>query len=362
MTQNPDANASLRRNIALAVVATLIWLLALEGLARLFVSPQDAQIHREHASMITVLGLPSLNATMEFDPTLFWQLRDGLRDHLVEGEVRGTPISFRVSTTDRMRSPALGPKGDVVRILALGDSCTFGLGVEDDETWPAQLQAMLAERGVAAEVVNAGVPGYTAFQGLRWLEARAEELDPDLLIVSFGFNDRDLWSSRSDLETARSLQVPRWESVASRSRLYIGMRRLLRPGPPEPVLPEDPAAAKAALRARLARGAVPRLSPDEFADVLGQIEASGRARGSGVIFATWPFRSQVDQGLRQTVRYQTLQEQVARRLEIPLVHLAPAFIDAGGALFVDHVHASPAGNRVAARAMLPAVLKAIGRE
>jgi acyl-CoA thioesterase-1 len=55
-----------------------------------------------------------------------------------------------------------------VNIVALGASNTYGQGigrhsggVPSSEAWPAQLQAMLRAKGIAAHVTNAGIPGDT---------------------------------------------------------------------------------------------------------------------------------------------------------------------------------------------------------
>lgn len=84
---------------------------------------------------------------------------------------------------------------ETYRIVCLGDSFTFGLGVRDDETYPRLLEQRLADRfpGIDVQVLNAGVPGYGTADELRFLESRIDLLDPDLVIVQFlaenDFND-----------------------------------------------------------------------------------------------------------------------------------------------------------------------------
>lgn len=73
-------------------------------------------------------------------------------------------------------------------IVALGDSNTSGFGVDQEEAFPARLQAMLRRRGRAVHVVNAGVPGDT-FGGML---DRVDESVPArtrLVIVQGGYND-----------------------------------------------------------------------------------------------------------------------------------------------------------------------------
>jgi acyl-CoA thioesterase-1 len=80
------------------------------------------------------------------------------------------------------------PVSTTPRIVALGDSLTAGLGLPRDEAYPALLQEKLIEEGYAYEVVNAGISGDTAADGLRrtnW----ALEGNVRLLIVALGAND-----------------------------------------------------------------------------------------------------------------------------------------------------------------------------
>jgi lysophospholipase L1-like esterase len=82
---------------------------------------------------------------------------------------------------------------DEIRLLALGDSITFGWELSEDEaTWPGQLQALLdhqARPGRSFRVINAGVPRYTSEQVLRFLRDRLDELQPDLVVLCVGWND-----------------------------------------------------------------------------------------------------------------------------------------------------------------------------
>lgn len=103
------------------------------------------------------------------------------------GEVRGTKVRYN---SLGLRGPELRDDGSK-RILAIGDSCTWGWGAEQDETYPAVLQRLLDERNGrgAYQVINAGVPGYTSYQGLLYLRERGLSLDPSIVIAAYGFND-----------------------------------------------------------------------------------------------------------------------------------------------------------------------------
>lgn len=71
------------------------------------------------------------------------------------------------------------------RVLVLGDSFTYGLGVQDEETFCARLAAGLP----GLEVVNAGVNGYGTGQQLLALREEGLAFAPDVVIVGFFAND-----------------------------------------------------------------------------------------------------------------------------------------------------------------------------
>lgn len=74
-------------------------------------------------------------------------------------------------------------------IVAMGDSLTAGLGVPEDQAYPAQLGRRLADDGHRYKVVNAGVSGETSSGALSRVQWVIESLDPDIVILETGAND-----------------------------------------------------------------------------------------------------------------------------------------------------------------------------
>jgi acyl-CoA thioesterase-1 len=77
------------------------------------------------------------------------------------------------------------------QVVALGASNTRGYGVNEAQSYPAQLQAMLQVRGSGLRVTNEGVPGDTTGEML----ARLASAVPDgtkIVILQFGTNDARL--------------------------------------------------------------------------------------------------------------------------------------------------------------------------
>jgi acyl-CoA thioesterase I len=75
-----------------------------------------------------------------------------------------------------------------VKIVALGDSLTAGLGLPEKDGFVPRLQAALAAKGIAAAIVNAGVSGDTAAGALARLDWSVPD-DTDAVIIELGAND-----------------------------------------------------------------------------------------------------------------------------------------------------------------------------
>ena len=94
----------------------------------------------------------------------------------------------RITTNDfGLRGPALpvGHPPGLRRVLALGDSFTFGDAVEADEAWPARLETLLNQgRPVDRwQVVNAGIPGHGTGQQLLMYRMLEDRLRPDAVVL-----------------------------------------------------------------------------------------------------------------------------------------------------------------------------------
>jgi len=75
-----------------------------------------------------------------------------------------------------------------VTVVALGDSLTAGFGLPADATFTTKLSRALAQKGIAASVVNAGVSGDTAGGGLERLDWSVPQ-GTDAVILELGAND-----------------------------------------------------------------------------------------------------------------------------------------------------------------------------
>lgn len=96
------------------------------------------------------------------------------------------------TNAEGFRGPAWTParRAAGLRVLCLGDSCTFGRGVDEGEDYPSQLEVALRASGFGdVAVFNAGVPGYDTVQEDTVHAALQPELSPQVVIVGWLPND-----------------------------------------------------------------------------------------------------------------------------------------------------------------------------
>ncbi len=116
-------------------------------------------------------------------PTRGWENRPGIRAEMGDAEysttVQHDSWGFRGAEISRQK-----PR-DRYRILVLGDSFTYGMGVGDQETFCARLEKL----DPRLQVINAGVIGYDTGQELLLLRDQGLSFSPDLVLVAFFWND-----------------------------------------------------------------------------------------------------------------------------------------------------------------------------
>lgn len=127
----------------------------------------------------------SYGATVEreADPALGWRLRAA---DLAYGE---SGIPLRINShgfRDQKWLPADSGQEFDLRIAVLGDSVTFGAGVEESERWTDLLEESIrAETPQRATIVmNFGLPGYTLEQMAQCYEHVVRPYKPDLVLLA----------------------------------------------------------------------------------------------------------------------------------------------------------------------------------
>jgi acyl-CoA thioesterase-1 len=109
--------------------------------------------------------------------------------HFVHAAVCSVALLFVADVFAVMVAPARAETGvKPIKIVALGDSLTAGLGLPESEGFVARLQGALAAKGLNATIINAGVSGDTASDALARLDWSVPD-DTDAVIVEIGAND-----------------------------------------------------------------------------------------------------------------------------------------------------------------------------
>lgn len=144
------------------------------------------------------------------------------------GARRGTPTNSR-GYRDLERGPAR-PVG-VRRALALGDSFTWGAGVEFDDAWPQRLERGLKRRrGETWEVVSLARRGMDTAEEARQLADEGLSYGPEVVILGYCLNDSEDaqgWERRRAGEWAQARaerQSGQAPPLAERSALYRFVR------------------------------------------------------------------------------------------------------------------------------------------
>ncbi|GEM_PF-2358618 len=184
-----------RGRLALAAGSLLATLLVLEvGLRVLGIDPMSDLRDR-------ILQINHFAIRASVNPRRAYELVPG-----AQGPAHRCFISIN-SHGMRDKERELPKAADLLRILVIGDSVTFGVHVEAEQTFPALLEQRCGERDIQAEVFNMGVVGYDTRQSLAFLEETGLAFKPDIVILAHCMNDVE--DASVDIALLESLKVSR---------------------------------------------------------------------------------------------------------------------------------------------------------
>jgi len=331
-------------NVALGIFSTIIGLAGGEALCRAVANDRPPLRFEAFADRMedgSVMQAVVTSAVVR-DPDLFWRLAPDTT--LSTNPWMPGLVANRQGLRESADIPIPKPSGEV-RILFLGDSCTFGWGLEEADGLVARVEATLRSRFPRRPIqcINAGVPAYTAFQGWRYLIGEGLAYQPDLVVVTFGNNESISWDGRSDFEHHAAWQA----SLPPAGLRWSALARLAWQ------------AAASPLPAAEARR--PRLTPEEFRLALERIAKASAAAGADLLYISWPVRENLEPHRSASDRH-PLQRVIAEigahpptpRLEIlDLVPVAQGLAthQALSVLYLDQIHATAFANRAYGRAV-----------
>ncbi len=202
---------ALLAKLTLSIVLIVLLFAAIEFAAGFFLLPREV-ISSDSASDVdsvsaTIAWLWINPAPLREDPDFLWRNEPlATRTQYINPQAYGSTAEWTIENNSLgFRGPEVRTDSsakDGYRVLCIGDSVTFGFNADQDDSYPAQLAGFLSARQPEKdiEVINAGVPGWTWLQGVRFLERRGLALEPDLVIMSHGVNDQLMRALVTDAE------------------------------------------------------------------------------------------------------------------------------------------------------------------
>jgi len=349
--------ADLAKNVALSFISTALLLFLLEMVLR----------------VTEVVPVRSLEyATPEMWKTNPGPLRPG--HSYADKFKRGLPYRVTVNNLGfRGRDVPLEKQPGALRVLCLGDSYTFGAYVDDEETWPAQLESALSELipSRPLEVINAGISGFTIVDELDFVKEQGLGLEPDLVVVAFVLNDlADLTRrvssremlKRSSVENASFPMGPikaRLRQTAIYNALFLIKAYVRRS------TGSDPTIQQVDIRHLLAPPYDQATLDlfERYEQHLGEMKRLLDSNKTPLVLLVFPYWEQISKGASDEAQRRLAA--IAAKLELPVVDLLPAYRrhDPTGRRFFhmpwDH-HPSARGYRRAARELSASIEPLIG--
>lgn len=363
LIQKPKQKLSAKRRLAYVFAIYLVFVLvlvAIEVIARLtmpHISSLDLFVVTSQQK--AQVADPSHVGIFEGDPLLLWRLRPNLENVYWDYTVVST-------NSDHFRSFNPGQsleskQAGTIRVVCLGDSVTFGYRVppvwpdkpnDYDREWlpyPTLLEKQLrsANPTQKIEVITMAVPGYTSHQGLAWLSRDVGWLQPDLLIVSFGWNDTSVSDvpDREAIKINRTAVAVRW--LVDHSQAFAHATHWLRNREAKNRAPET--------AVNLRPGS--RVSQEEYLQNMTAIEQVAQQHNAQVIVIGAPYRDTspaAPEGASMLQYRQALGKAMAQN-NVPYLEvreLTEAAYPANEGWFGERIHPNHMGHRLLASELL----------
>ena len=137
---------------------------------------------------------PPLIYQKSTNPDLSYELKPNLNAKAFRSRITTNSMGLRMGEIDPAKPT----------IAILGDSITFGYGLQDNQTIPYHIGQNFSDYNV----INGGTPGYNVRQEAALYEEKVAQFDPKALVLIFYFND--LGAKTAFLHTDGTLRPEGW--------------------------------------------------------------------------------------------------------------------------------------------------------
>lgn len=250
------------KRLLTGILSFLIALAVIELLARaVFVFVRDADIEKNKEGDWFV-----------YSPDLGWERKPGF-DNTFGGVRRSfDQQGFLIGDEGKLSD------GVQKKIIFIGDSNTFGNDSPVEKIFPSLVDSLLP----AAVTINLAAPGYTSYQGKVLLRKILQRLQPDLIVVSFNYNDRRYVLTPQDADSKETFQhsfelarQQQWIATLEKSYTFRALRSGLRSFgiiSNEKVLPVS------------VDSLFPRVTPENYRTNLSEMAATAQQNRIPVVF------------------------------------------------------------------------------
>ncbi len=377
---------SLRQKLVGGITVALMAFLALEGVLRVVIPADTARRFEQINQIVIFLGTQKSELMLDFDSQRFWKLKPNIQ---IE-DPQNTFWQGTVSNSLGFRSPEfpLARSPNTLRVVCFGDSSTFGIGSRMEDTWPSQLKQLLnddlrpgsvlpaakSEDSVYSrvEVINAGVPGYSSYQGLQHMLQQLDRLQPDVVFASYANNDFWHWDQKTDAEHAATLSGSGVRNVVFQSRivqLIAGLHDRFSSSSLHSESVALPSPNQHWAMAATMNYVSPvdewarRVPIDSFRDNLEQMADLCRNRGVVFVPVKWPDQPQASGEWSPRIEYQDVIDEIAVARGLQVADVVAMFQKNSWAQDTyipnDIVHVNKDGNQLAATAARNAIRRAL---
>lgn len=202
--------------ISLSAFSLLFALVGAELLLRAFhpVEYYRPEEPREHDGWESLLHRPSSV------PGLTYELAPNRRRNTHGAPVRTNRFGMRDT------EPRAAAGAPLHRLVAIGDSVTFGFGVRGEDTYPNVLERLLDETAgdESFDVLNLGVAGYSTRDEAQVFEHKVLRWNPELVVVGYVLNDPEIDPIQP---LHRHFEAPAWWQRFELCRLVASLEHSL---------------------------------------------------------------------------------------------------------------------------------------